>query len=69
MTHVMLIALEMSFFLRYTASMKTQTKRRGRPKKSSDQGQTEYLDVRCVTAEKQSFKAAAEFAGMPVSAW
>lgn len=49
--------------------MKTQTKRRGRPKKSSDKIQTESLDVRCVTAEKEAFRAAADLAGMPISAW
>lgn len=49
--------------------MKNQTKRRGRPPKSSDQLQTEYLDVRCAAAEKEAFKAAAELAGMAVSAW
>lgn len=49
--------------------MKNQTKGRGRPKKSSDQLQTEYLDVRLSTAEKQAFKAAADLAGMPVSVW
>jgi hypothetical protein len=49
--------------------MKNQTKRRGRPKKSSDQMQTESLDVRCAVAEKEAFKAAADLAGMAVSAW
>lgn len=46
-----------------------QQKRPGRPKKSSDQLQTEYLDVRLTGAEKQAFKDAADVAGMPVSAW
>jgi uncharacterized protein (DUF1778 family) len=49
--------------------MKTQPKRPGRPKKSSDQLQTEYLDVRLTPDEKQAFKSAAELAGMPVSMW
>ena len=49
--------------------MKSQTKRRGRPKKSSDELQTEYLDVRLVTAEKEAFKSAADLAGMALSAW
>jgi hypothetical protein len=49
--------------------MKTQPKRRGRPPKSSDQLQTEYLDVRLTVTEKEAFKNAAELAGMPVSMW
>lgn len=49
--------------------MKTQAKRRGRPKKSSDDLQNEYLDVRLMTAEKEAFKKAAELAGMPMSMW
>ncbi len=49
--------------------MKTQPKRRGRPPKSSDQLQTETLDVRITDAEKQAFKSAAELVGMPVSMW
>jgi hypothetical protein len=49
--------------------MKTQKRRRGRPKKSSHELQTEYLDVRLALAEKQAFKEAAGLAGLPVSAW
>jgi hypothetical protein len=49
--------------------MKTQPKRRGRPKKSSGQLQTEYLDVRLVPSEKEAFKEAADIAGLPLSAW
>lgn len=48
--------------------MKTQ-KKRGRPKKQAHELQTEYLDVRLVTAEKEAFKAAADLAGMPLSTW
>jgi hypothetical protein len=59
----------MTDFFRYNLRMKTQTKRAGRPKKSSDQLQTEYLDVRLTEAEKAAFKAAADLAGMAVSAW
>jgi hypothetical protein len=62
-------SLDLSNFFRYTVSMKTQQKRPGRPKKSSDQLQTEYLDVRLIASEKEAFKAAADLAGMPVSAW
>ena len=49
--------------------MKTQSKQRGRPKKDPNKVQTEYLDVRLVTNEKEAFKAAADLAGMPLSAW
>jgi hypothetical protein len=51
--------------------MKTQsnTKRRGRPPKSSGQLQTRTLDVRVAENEKDAFRAAAELAGMPVSMW
>ena len=51
--------------------MKTQQKKRagGRPKKDSDQRQTESLDVRLTEAEKQAFKNAADVSGMAVSAW
>lgn len=46
------------------------TKRRpGRPKKSSHELQTEYLDVRLTSAEKQAFREAAGIAGLPVSTW
>jgi uncharacterized protein (DUF1778 family) len=48
--------------------MKTN-KKRGRPKKSEDEKQTEYLDVRLTEAEKTGFKDAADLAGMPLSAW
>jgi len=44
-------------------------KRRGRPKKSSRDLQTDYLDVRLTEAEKDSFRLAAELAGMALSAW
>ena len=49
--------------------MNFQSKRCAGPEISSAQLQTEYLDVRFVIAEKQGFNAAAELAGMPVTAW
>jgi uncharacterized protein (DUF1778 family) len=49
--------------------MKDQKKGRGRPPKSSDQKQTEYLDVRLTGVEKKGFKDAADVAGMALSAW
>jgi uncharacterized protein (DUF1778 family) len=49
--------------------MKDQKKGRGRPPKSSDKLQTEYLDVRLTEVEKKGFKDAADVEGMPLSAW
>ena len=46
-----------------------QPKGRGRPKKSSHQLQTAYLDTRLTEAEKQTFKDAADVAGLPLSTW
>lgn len=48
--------------------MKTKPKR-GRPKKDADEIQTEYLDVRLITSEKEAFREAAKVAGMPLSMW
>jgi hypothetical protein len=48
--------------------MKTK-KKRGRPCKEPHEIQTEYLDVRLVTTEKEAFKTAASMAGMPLSMW
>jgi uncharacterized protein (DUF1778 family) len=49
--------------------MKNTQKGRGRPPKSSDQKQTEYLDVRLTEVEKKGFKDAADLMGMPLSGW
>lgn len=49
--------------------MKNQKKRPGRPKKSSHELQSDYLDVRLSAAEKESFRMAAALAGMALSAW
>ena len=49
--------------------MKTPSKRRGRPPKSSDDARSEYLDVRLDEREKTAFKQAAELAGLALSAW
>jgi hypothetical protein len=53
-------------YLRYTKDME---KRRGRPPLGSDRTKGEYLDVRLETAEKRSFKDAAELAGIPLATW
>jgi hypothetical protein len=49
--------------------MSKTTKRPGRPRKSSADKKLEYLDVRLDIAEKQTFDAAAQLAGLPLSAW
>lgn len=48
--------------------MKT-TKRRGRPRKSSRDAKSEYLDVRLEASEKQAFKDAAAVAGLALATW
>ena len=47
----------------------SQTKRRGRPKKSSHELQSAYLDMRITDSEKQAFKEAAELAGLSLTSW
>lgn len=44
-------------------------KRRGRPPKAPGKAKAEYLQVRVNAAEKRSFHAAAELAGLDLSAW
>ena len=44
-------------------------KKIGRPKKTPEAVKTEYIEIRCETSEKQSFRDAAEAAGMPMSGW
>lgn len=39
----------------------------GRPKKATKLD--DYLEIRVTSAEKQTFKDAADFAGIPVSIW
>lgn len=46
-----------------------QQKRGGRPRLSSDQKQSEYLDVRLKISEKRTFQDAADLAGLPLAAW
>jgi hypothetical protein len=41
----------------------------GRPKKDASELRGEYLDVRLDAPEKESFKLAAEFAGLSLAAW
>jgi hypothetical protein len=41
----------------------------GRPRKEERTIRVEYLEVRVQTAEKQTFKDAADLAGLPLSAW
>jgi len=49
--------------------MRQQKNRGGRPRKSSDQRQEEYLDVRLRTVEKRAFQEAATLAGLSLAAW
>jgi hypothetical protein len=44
-------------------------KKIGRPKKQPDAVKTEYIEIRCETGEKESFRDAADAAGMPMSGW
>jgi hypothetical protein len=41
--------------------------KRGRPKK--DNPLDEYIELRVTTAEKQAFRDAAEYAGIPLATW
>jgi hypothetical protein len=63
------LLLDLSYFFRYNKAMKNHKKGPGRPKKSSHELKLEYLDVRLDGSEKNAFKAAADLAGLPVSAW
>ncbi len=49
--------------------MKTKIDRRRKSTAGSEQGKSEYMEVRLDPAEKQAFKDAAELAGLGVSAW
>lgn len=50
--------------------MKTPSeKRRGRPPKGSALVKTNRIDIRLTDAEKEGFGAAAELAGLELSAW
>jgi hypothetical protein len=49
-------------------SMKT-TKKTGRPKKNPGAVKAAWIEMRCEDAEKDSFRAAAELAGLPLSGW
>ena len=48
---------------------KEQKNRGGRPRLSSDQKQSEYLDVRLKVSEKKTFQDAADLAGLALAAW
>jgi uncharacterized protein (DUF1778 family) len=43
--------------------------KRGRPPKPTDELQTERIELRVTSAERQSYDAAAEKAGKSLSAW
>jgi uncharacterized protein (DUF1778 family) len=44
-------------------------KKTGRPKKKPESVKTEYIELRCEPGEKDSFRDAADAAGMPMSGW
>jgi uncharacterized protein (DUF1778 family) len=44
-------------------------KPRGRPPKKKDSAKTRYLQVRVTDPEKEAFDAAADLAGLDMSAW
>jgi hypothetical protein len=41
----------------------------GRPKKKPGTAKADYIEVRCLEAEMEAFRAAAEAAGLPLSGW
>lgn len=45
------------------------TKKAGRPKKQPDLVKTEYIEMRVEQSEKQTFRDAADAAGMSMSTW
>jgi uncharacterized protein (DUF1778 family) len=47
----------------------TSKKRRGRPRKGSNELKGIRLDMRIQVAEKDGFRTAAEIAGLDLSAW
>ena len=49
--------------------METKQGRRGRPPKSEHRRKAEYLDIRLEISEKQTFRDAADLAGLDLSAW
>jgi uncharacterized protein (DUF1778 family) len=44
-------------------------KKTGRPRKSPDAVKTEYIEMRVEKSEKDTFRAAADAAGLPLSGW
>jgi hypothetical protein len=49
--------------------MKTEKKRRGRPRKSSEETKSESLLLRLAAREKRAFGDAARIAGIPLTVW
>jgi hypothetical protein len=44
-------------------------KKTGRPRKAPDAVKTEYIEMRVEKSEKDTFRAAADAAGLPLSGW
>jgi hypothetical protein len=59
------------FFLDTTLFVGTllNMKKTGRPKKAPDAVKTEYIEMRVEKSEKDTFRAAADAAGLPLSGW
>jgi hypothetical protein len=49
--------------------METKTTKRRRPLKGQDRVKADYLDIKLGASEKETFKDAAELAGLDLSAW
>lgn len=53
----------------YNLAMKTDTSKRGRPRKTEDDRKSESLLLRLGSREKQGFADAARVAGIPLTVW
>jgi hypothetical protein len=57
-----------TFIVGTLTGMGATERRRGRPKKDPARAKGAYLDIRLEAAEKQTFREAAELAGLDLSA-
>jgi uncharacterized protein (DUF1778 family) len=65
----LLVLLTARFFVGTFNRMQSQQAKRGRPPKGEDHRKTDYLEIRVEVAEKQTFRDAAELAGLDLSTW
>jgi hypothetical protein len=61
--------LDFGIFWQYNLRMSTNSTRRGRPRKNSDETKSESVLLRMEEREKEGFAAAAKVAGAPLSVW